>query len=488
MNVLFVSSEVAPFAKSGGLGDISASLPRHLKALGHDVRVFLPLYRRIEARGLEEVVPELVFQLGPHEIRVSIVAARLPGSEVPVYFVRCPSLYDRPGLYEQGPDEHLRFAVLCHASLRACQVLRFAPDIAHVNDWQTALIPLLLKLPPFVGDRLFARTRSLLTIHNLGFQGVFEARHLAECGLAQATKLLHQDDLRAGRLAFLTTGILHANAITTVSPTYAREIQTPEQGFGLDGLLRQRRDVLFGILNGIDEDEWSPERDRHLQHHFSSADLSGKERNKATLLATARLPYRREIPLAAIVSRLAWQKGFDLCMPVLPGLLQRRAFQLVVLGTGEKRYQDFFEGLVRAFPQQVAFRPTFDENLAHRIEAGADLFLMPSRYEPCGLNQMYSLRYGTVPVVHKTGGLADTVWQYDERSGRGTGFVFEHFDEGGLSWALNRALGVWGTGTGPDRERWIQLQRNGMRLPLGWSHRIDEYVSLYRRLAPEAVQ
>ncbi len=487
MNILFVSSEVAPFAKSGGLGDISASLPRHLQALGHDVRVFLPLYARIDAAGFKELVPELVFALGPHQIHVSILATRLPGSEVPVHFVRCPSLYDRPGLYQTGPDEHLRFAVLCHAALRACQVLRFAPDIAHVNDWQTALIPLLLKLPPFAGDRLFARTRSLLTIHNLGFQGVFEARLAGECGLAQAAPLLHQDDLRAGRLGFLTTGILHANAITTVSPTYAREIQTPEQGFGLDGLLRQRREVLFGILNGIDEDEWSPERDRHLQHHFSAGDLSGKERCKAALLATARLPYRREVPLLAIVSRLAWQKGLDLCMPVLPALLQRRGFQLVVLGTGEPRYEEFFEGLARAFPQQVAFRPTFDEGLAHRIEAGADLFLMPSRYEPCGLNQMYSLRYGTVPVVHKTGGLADTVWQFDERSGRGTGFVFEHFDEGALSWALNRALGVWGTGAGPDRERWIGLQRNGMRLPLGWGDRIDEYVSLYRRLAPEVV-
>ena len=488
MNVLFVSSEVAPFAKTGGLGDISASLPRHLGARGHDVRVFLPLYRRIDARDFQELVPELVFALGPHQIRCSILATRLPGSEVPVHFVRCPSLYDRPGLYEQGPDEHLRFAALCQAALRACQHLRFAPDIAHVNDWQTALIPLLLKLPPFAGDPLFARTRSLLTIHNLGFQGVFESRFAGESGLAHAAPLLHQDDLRAGRLAFLTTGILHANAITTVSPTYAREIQTPEQGFGLDGLLRLRRDVLFGILNGLDEEEWSPDRDRHLAHHFTAADLSGKERCKEALLAAAQLPYRREVPLLAIVSRLAWQKGFDLCMPVLPGLLQRRAVQLVVLGTGEKRYQDFFQGLVRAFPRQVAFRPTFDEGLAHRIEAGADLFLMPSRYEPCGLNQMYSLRYGTVPIVHKTGGLADTVWQFDERSGRGTGFVFEHFDEEGLSWALNRALAVWGTGAGADRERWIGLQRNGMRLPLGWGDRIDEYVSLYKRLAPEAAQ
>ena len=487
MNVLFVSAEVAPFAKAGGLGDVSGALPRHLRARGHDVRVFLPMYARVlvPGRSFTEVIAEMVFQLGPHQVRVAIYSAPLPGSEVPVYFVRCPSLYDRPSIYGNGPDEHLRFAVLSWAALLACQRMQFSPDIAHLNDWQTSLVPLLLRTV-FAGERIFARTRSLLTIHNLGHQGTFDAKLLPETGLARYADLLHQDDLRAGRIGFLTTGILHANAITTVSPTYAREIQTPEHGVGLDGLLRQRREVLFGILNGIDEAEWSPERDPQIKHHFSSANLEGKERCKKELVTSAGLPYRRELPLLAIVSRLVWQKGFDLCIPVLPGLLQRRPFQLVVLGTGEPRYQDFFQLLARRFPQQVAFQPEFNESRAHLIEAGADMFLMPSRYEPCGLNQMYSLRYGTVPIVHKTGGLADTVWQYDDQTARGTGFVFEHFDEAGLSWAINRALQVWGSGAGTDRERWIALQRAGMRLPLGWGHRIDEYLSLYRRLAPEA--
>ncbi len=325
-----------------------------------------------------------------------------------------------------------------------------------------------------------------MTIHNIGHQGTFPSRLLSETGLQPVAERVHQDALREGRFGFLNTGILHANAITTVSPTYSREIQTPEHGVGLDGLLRGRRDVLFGILNGIDEDEWSPERDPHLKHHFSSRDLNGKERNKEQLLHKLKLPYKREIPVFAIVSRLVWQKGFDLCMNVLPGLLQRRGFQLVVLGTGEPRYKEFFTKLAHAFPRQVAFQGVFDEPSAHLIEAGADVFLMPSRYEPCGLNQMYSLRYGTVPIVHKTGGLADTVWQYDERKSWGTGFVFEHFDENGLTWAIDRALHVWGNGAGAHRERWIELQRRGMKLPLGWGHRIDEYVSLYRRLAPEA--
>jgi starch synthase len=487
MKILFLSSELAPFAKAGGLGDVSAALPRHIHALGHDVRPFLPMYARVEApgRAFRQVIPEFDLALGKRRVRVSIHAAPLPGTDLEVHFVRCPGLYDRPSIYGSGADEHLRFAVLQWAALKACQLLRFAPDVAHVNDWQTALVPVLLR-SVFAWDKLFARTRTLLTIHNLGHQGTFDARVLPDTGLEPAADLLHGDELRAGRFGFLLSGILHANAINTVSPTYAREIQTHEHGAGLDSFLRGRGDVLRGILNGIDEAEWSPETDRYLRHHFSAADLDGKERNKQELLASSGLPWRREVPVVGVVSRLVWQKGFGLCTKVLPGLLARRAFQLVVLGKGEHHYQRFFAALAQSFPWQVAFDQAFSEHRAHLIEAGSDLFLMPSRYEPCGLNQMYSLRYGTVPVVHRTGGLADTVWPWDPASGRGTGFVFEHFDEAGLAWALNRALDAWGSGTGADRERWARLQRNGMELPLGWGHRVDEYLELYRRLAPEA--
>ncbi len=487
MRILFVSAELAPFAKAGGLGDVSASLPKHLHELGHDVRPFLPMYSRVHGPGrtFTQVTPEFLLKLGPVELPVSIYTCPMPGTDLPVYFVRCPQLYDRASIYGSGPEEALRFAVLQWAALKACQLLRFAPDIAHVNDWQASLIPLMLR-SVFAWDRLFANTRTLLTIHNLGHQGTFGSEVLSGIGLAQAASLFHQDDLRQGRVGFLLSGILHANAITTVSATYAREIQTPAQGVGLDGFLRQRRDVLFGILNGIDETEWTPETDPHLPHHFSAGDLSGKDRCKQHLLHSGALPYRREVPVFAIVSRLVWQKGFDLCMEVLPRMLQQRGFQLVVLGKGEHKYHDFFHRLAQAFPKQVVFQPVFNERRAHLIEAGADLFLMPSTYEPCGLNQMYSLRYGTVPVVHKTGGLADTVWQWDPGSGRGTGFVFDHHDAGGLSWAINRALDVWGTGTGHDRARWVQLQHNGMQLPLGWAHRIGEYVDIYRKLAPEA--
>ncbi len=483
MNILFASSEVAPFAKTGGLGDVGSALPRALAAEGHDVRVIMPMYSRVHGPGRQftEVIPELWLDLGRTRVKVSLFESALPGTKVPVYFVRCPPLYDRPSLYGNSDDEHLRFAVLNWAALKACQHLRFAPDVIHCNDWQTSLIPLLLRAR-FSWDRLFANTRTVLTIHNLGHQGTFPASVMPETGLADSWYLFHQDELRAGRLGFLMTGLLYANAITTVSPTYAKEIQTPSQGVGLDGVLRQRADVLHGILNGIDEDEWNPSADKHLPVGFSAESLTGKDTCKRALLAAARLPYRREVPVFSLVARLVWQKGIDLAESVLPNLLRHHKFQLVVLGKGEHKYEEFFRLLQRAFPQKVAYESAFSEPRAHLVEAGSDVFLMPSRYEPCGLNQMYSLRYGTIPIVHKTGGLADTVWQYNPRNGRGTGFVFEHFDESGFAWAIRRALEVWGSGSGEYRTRWEALMRNGMSLPLAWKHRVGRYVDVYQKL------
>ena len=484
MNVLFVSSEVAPFAKSGGLGDVSAALPRQLHALGHDVRVVMPMYPRVKRPGVvfTEVANDVVVQLGPHQVHFSLYTAPMPGTRLPVYFVRCAALYDRPSLYGSAHDEHLRFAVLAWAAFKVCQYTAFAPDILHVNDWQTALAPLLLKTR-FAWDRLFARTKSVITLHNLGHQGTFPADVLPATGLGDSSHLFHQDELRAGRLGYLLTGLLHADAITTVSPTYAREIQTPEQGLRLDSVLRARRDSLTGILNGIDEDEWNPSADPYLPRGFSADDLDGKEVCKQALMASVHLPYKPEVPVIGLVSRLVWQKGLDLCTRVLPSLLRHTRCQLVVLGKGEPAYEEFFRTLALAFPHKVAYDSAFNEPRAHLIEAGADMFLMPSRYEPCGLNQMYSLRYGTVPIVHKTGGLADTVWNFDEKTRKGTGFVFEHFDDAGLSWALRRALDVWGHGTGQHRARWKTIQRNGMGLPLGWKHRVGRYVELYEKLA-----
>jgi len=485
VNVLFVSSEVAPFAKTGGLGDVAAALPRALAARGHDVRIVMPMYSRVQTpeRTFELAVREAVVVLGGTRIVFSVHEAMLPDSRVPVYFVRCSGLYDREGVYTEDHDEHLRFALLSWASLVICQRLGFRPDIVHANDWQTSLLPLLLKTM-FAWDRLFTATRTVLTIHNIGHQGTFAASAVSDTGLADAAHHFHQDQLREGRINYLLTGILYANAITTVSPTYAREIQTPEHGAGLDAFLRQRSEVLFGILNGIDEAEWNPAGDRHLAHRFTAEDLSGKAECKRELLETMGLRHQPRVPVIGIVSRLAWQKGFDLCMQVLPRVLARRHVQLVVLGTGEPQYEKFFASLAFQFPKQVGYRRGFSEPLAHLIEAGADMFLMPSRYEPCGLNQMYSLRYGTPPIVHRTGGLADTVSPFDAARRTGTGFVFDHFDEGGLGFGISHALATWGSGEGADRDRWRALQRNGMHARLGWDERVTAYEQVYRMVAP----
>jgi starch synthase len=372
---------------------------------------------------------------------------------------------------------------LSWASLLLCQRLGFAPDIVHANDWQTALLPLLLKTA-FAWDRLFERTRCVLTIHNIGHQGSFDARILGETGLGAAAHHFHQDQLREGRINFLLTGILYANALTTVSPTYAKEIQRPEHGAGLDAFLRERENVLFGILNGVDENDWSPETDPHLAQRYAIDSLEGKEVCKRDLVRSAGLRYHAHVLVFGIVSRLAWQKGFDLCFGVLPRVLARRPVQLVVLGTGEPKYEEFFRGLSRRFPNQVAYRAAFSEPIAHKVEAGSDCFLMPSRYEPCGLNQMYSLRYGTPPVVHRTGGLADTVTAFDRRSGEGNGFVFDHFDEPGFAYGVDQALRTWGTGRGEDRARWRRLQQNGMRLRFGWAERVASYERIYRSIQP----
>jgi starch synthase len=354
----------------------------------------------------------------------------------------------------------------------------WAPDIIHCNDWQSALLPLALK-SVFAWDRLFARTRTVLTIHNIGHQGSFGASTLVDTGLAPAAENFHQDQLREGRINYLLTGILYADAITTVSPTYAREIQTPEHGVGLDPFLRMRSSVLRGILNGID-DEWNPATDTRIAARYDSDHLAGKERCKQALLHEMKLPYDPRVPVVGVVSRLAWQKGFDLCFDVLPPALARRPMQLVVLGTGEPKYEGFFGELARRAPRVVAYHRGFSEDLAHRIEAGSDLFLMPSRYEPCGLNQMYSLRYGTAPIVHRTGGLADTVRLWNPRDRSGNGFIFDHFSARGLHWALHAALDAWG---GPA-DAWRALQRNGMNHDFGWSSRVQEYASIYRALVP----
>ncbi|MBA3538092.1 MAG: glycogen synthase [Deltaproteobacteria bacterium] len=475
MNVLFVASEMAPFAKTGGLADVMGALPAYLHGAGHDVRVVLPLYDTVDTTKavFQAVIDNLDIRLGEHRYQAKIFRV---GHSPPIYFVHCPALYARGRLYTSDADEHRRFLALQYAAIYICQRLGFAPDVCHAQDWQASLLPMLLKTI-FVRDPLFARTRTLLTIHNLNYQGSFPAAAGPDTNLGAVVHLFHQDLLRAGRMNFLLQGILYADGVSTVSPTYANEIQTEEHGAGLDGFLRARTSTVVGILNGVDYNEWSPERDKHIPHHFSAADLSGKERNKQALLASLGLPYSPNVPVLGIVSRLVGQKGFKLLEPVIPDLLRRHGFQLVVLGSGEPALEDLFTRLQRAFPRQVCFYQGFKNDLAHRIEAGADMFVMPSRYEPCGLNQLYSLRYGTVPIVHRTGGLADTVRQWNPRTGRGTGFLFDHHDEAGLRWAIQAALATY-----RERPQWDRLIQNGMAEDFSWDVQGKLYELVYNRL------
>ena len=373
-------------------------------------------------------------------------------------------------------DEYFRFAFLSRAAIESCQRMEWSPDVFHCNDWHTGLLPLYLK-SHYASDSLFADSRTVLTIHNVGYQGVFPGSAVEALDLSDQASLLDKEDLDAGRLNFLKTGILHADLLTTVSPTHAKEIQTAEYGCGLEENLRARSDDLTGILNGVEYEEWDPGVDPLIPFSFSRLDLAGKEKNKQALMVELSLPADSTAPVIGVVSRLAGQKGFDLFPEVLPELLAARDFHLVVLGTGEERYEEFFRQLEALDPMKVSFTNTFDNALAHRIEAGSDLFLMPSLYEPCGLNQMYSLRYGTVPVVRKVGGLADSVVQYDTETGRGTGFLFEEFSAAALRQALEAALDLY-----PDRERWQQVMRNGMAKDFSWGRQIQQYVELYRRL------
>ncbi|MBI2892912.1 MAG: glycogen synthase [Deltaproteobacteria bacterium] len=470
---------MAPLAKVGGLADVMGALPLEMHRRGHDVRVYLPAYGRIDAARFplvrEPGLGEIDVLLGAQRVRVTIALAALPGTGLRVHLVQCPGLYDRPSVYSNDADEHLRFLALSYAALEACRQSDFVPDVVHCHDWPTALVPMILKTA-YARDPVLGRASSLLTIHNLRYQGIFPASIVAQTGLAGAVDRFHQDQLREGRLNFLLHGILYADGITTVSPTYSFEIQGPDHGAGLDGLLRSRSSTVVGILNGVDYGEWSPERDPIIPFRYGPDDLSGKELNKEWLLGKLGLPYVAGVPLLGVVSRLVGQKGLDLLAEVAPGLLSRLGFQLVVLGSGESRLEELFAQLQHAFPRQVCFYRGFSNELAHGIEAGADVFVMPSRYEPCGLNQLYSLRYGTVPIVHRTGGLADTVRLWDPRTGEGTGFPFEQHDAAGITWGIEAALAVY-----RNRPAWRRLMLNGMTQDFSWSKQATLYELLYSR-------
>jgi starch synthase len=480
LKLCILSSEIVPYAKSGGLADVAGALVRNLGAAGHTVRAFMPLYPVVRSNhpSLQEVrgAQQVALFIGETEYRFSLLTANYPDSGVPMYFIDCPALFDRGGLYTTDPDEHRRFLLFTRAALECCRRLGFGPDIFHCNDWHTAFVPLYLKTL-YRSDPLLARAKSLLTIHNIGYQGVMPAAAAADLGLGAASSMLDQGDVARGVINPLKTGIAHADGVSTVSPTYAREICDTPLGMGLQDALRERKDRVAGILNGVDYQEWDPRLDPHLSAHFSPQDLRGKLINKEMLTATLQLKLTTAQPLIGMVTRLAEQKGIDLLFDSLPGLLQTRDFGLAVLGGGEPKYAAFFESLAQRFADRVSFRSGFDEPLSHLIEAGSDIFLMPSRYEPCGLNQMYSLRYGTIPIVRNTGGLADSVQHFDPSTGRGTGCVFNDYDAPAVRWAVNTVLDWYA-----DRRCWLPLMQNGMAKDFSWTRQIKEYESLYRGL------
>lgn len=481
LNICLATAEFAPLAKTGGLADVSAALSAFLHEEGHDVRVLMPLYSTLNSEGLDikpvKRLQNLTTTIGPWDVEYSIDRALVDGSGLSVYFLRCPALYDRQSLYTSADDEHLRFILLSRAAIEMCQHLNFSPDIMHCHDWHAALIPLYLKTI-YSWDKLFANTSSVLTIHNIGYQGIFSADILNDIGLGDSAGHLHQEDLAKGRINFLKTGLLFADLLTTVSPTYAREIQGPEYGMGLDDILRSRSNVLIGILNGVDYKEWNPESDALIPRNFAVQDLSGKKTCKRELMKEMGLEVNMERPLIGIVSRLVGQKGLDLVEDVLPGKLAERDFALAVLGNGESRYEHFFESLQHHARGRVSYFRGYNNKLAHWIEAGSDMFLMPSSYEPCGLNQMYSLKYGTVPIVRETGGLADSVSPVNAATGTGTGILFHHYDGTGLRWAIDTALDLYA-----DKRLWKEVMRNGMAMDFSWQTQGEQYVNIFRQLS-----
>jgi len=471
-----IASEAVPFAKTGGLADVIGALPPALARLGWAVTVVLPRYRGVTDGTLEE---RFSLTVGGLTVDVEFFEVPLvPGARV--VLVDCPPLYDREGLYGvenvDYPDNPRRFAVLVRAAFELTVRRGAKPSVVHAHEWQAGLAPVYLKTL-YASDALLGGTPTVFTIHNLAYQGLFEPDWLPRLDLPW--ELLSIDRLEYwGRISFLKGGINDAEIITTVSRKYAEEIQTPELGFGFDGILRRRSADLVGILNGIDVSQWDPERDPFLPEPFDSKDLDGKQASKREVLSRYGLPTDEQAldrPLVGMVSRMVDQKGFDLIAEVADELPRLDA-TFVVLGTGEARYQDLWTRLATEHPVRIGAQIGFDEELAHLIEAGADLFLMPSHFEPCGLNQMYSLRYGTVPVVRAVGGLADTVSDYTPRRSNATGFVFHEYTGAALLAALQRALAAF-----KNKRRWRAIQLAGMRQDHSWDRSAREYVKIYER-------
>ncbi|MBK6912221.1 MAG: glycogen synthase GlgA [Ignavibacteriales bacterium] len=491
LKILFVSSEVFPFVKTGGLADVSSALPQMLTELGHEVRIVIPKYGAVDDRKfkIHEVVrlKDILIKIGDKEVVFSLKSCFLPGprTRIQIYFLDNQeyygsrnSLYADPMTEKDYPDNDERFILMSRAVCELLIKLGWVPDIIHCNDWQCGLIPGYIK-NVYSKEVEFSKFKTLFTIHNLGYQGEFPKSTFKKTGLPESLNS-EKGIEHKGKINFMKSGLLYADAINTVSETYANEIRTDEKlGSGFKSIFMKRKENLFGIVNGIDTKIWNPETDKVIVKKYSIKNIEDKRINKEELTRKFGFKFNETTPILGIISRLYDSKGIDLITEIFP-LLMKMNLQFVVLGTGERKYHIFFEKMAIKYPDKFACYLGFNDELAHVIEAGADIYLMPSMYEPCGLNQMYSLIYGTVPIVRETGGLADTVVNYNEETGEGNGFVFKKYDTDTFLKEIKRALKIF-----EDTKTWQKIMKAGMKSDFSWLSSAKKYIDLYKKVLDE---
>jgi len=492
LKILFVSSEVYPFVKTGGLADVSSALPQMLSELGHEVRIVIPKYGAVDDRKfkIHEIVrlKDLQIKIGDKDVTFSLKSCFLPGPRVRVqiyfldnqeYFGSRNSLYIDPKTGKDYADNDERFILLSRAVMELIIKLGWIPDVIHLNDWQCGLIPAYLKTI-YKDQESFDQFKTLFTIHNIAYQGEFPVSSFRKTGLPKELESVSKGIVHNGKMNFMKSGLMFADVINTVSQTYANEIRTKEEyGEGLKDVLSKRKDSLFGIVNGIDKNVWNPEKDKLISTNYSAKNIEEKINNKKELAERFGLPFDEKVPIIGLISRLFDSKGMDLVQKTAADLMKMN-IQIILLGTGDNKYHSFFEKMSSKYPNKFASYLGFNDELAHLIEAGADMFLMPSKYEPCGLNQMYSLVYGTVPIVRETGGLADTVIRFNDKTEEGTGFVFKKYDAEEMIKEIKRAVKVF-----EDKKTWQKIMRAGMKLDFSWDLSAKRYIELYKTILAE---